>query len=74
MSVIYIVLPLALIAAAGAVAAFVWAVRTGQFDDLATPRVRMLYDDEDGSVPSRPRDETTPRDGMDCPLTDGGSG
>lgn len=74
MSVIYIVLPLAIIAAAGAVAAFVWAVRTGQFDDLATPRVRMLYDDEDGSVPGCPRDEATSRDGMDCPTTEGGSG
>ena len=38
-----------LIAAGGAVAsgflmAFVWAVRSGQFDDLWTPAVRVLLD------------------------------
>jgi len=46
MSVIYIVLPLALVIAAVAIVAFVWATRTGQFDDLDTPAVRMLHDDE----------------------------
>ena len=38
-----------LIAAGGTVAtgfliAFVWAVRSGQFDDIGTPPVRMLLD------------------------------
>ena len=47
MSVIYILLPLASLLAAGGVAAFIWAVRRGQFDDLDTPAVRMLHDDED---------------------------
>ncbi len=45
MSVIYLVLPLALIIVAGAVVAFVWSARSGQFDDLDTPPVRMLHDD-----------------------------
>ena len=26
-------------------AVFIWAVRTGQFDDKYTPSVRMLFDD-----------------------------
>ena len=47
MSVIYIVLPLALVVVAGAVAAFVWAANRGQFDDLDTPSVRVLHDDEE---------------------------
>jgi len=47
MSVLYIVLPLALIIVATAVVAFVWATRRGQFDDLDTPAVRMLHDDSD---------------------------
>jgi cbb3-type cytochrome oxidase maturation protein len=39
-----------LIAAGGAVAvgflaAFVWAVRTGQFDDVVSPAWRVLFDD-----------------------------
>ena len=50
MSVIYVLLPLAVLLAAGAVAAFVWAVRRGQFDDLDTPAVRILHDDEDETL------------------------
>ncbi|MEO7996507.1 MAG: cbb3-type cytochrome oxidase assembly protein CcoS [Gemmatimonadaceae bacterium] len=46
MSVIYIVLPLALLIVTGATLAFVWAARTGQMDDLDTPAIRMLHDDE----------------------------
>lgn len=53
MSVIYIVLPLALVIVAIAVAAFVWAARRGQFDDLDTPSLRMLHDDD--SEPPRRR-------------------
>jgi cbb3-type cytochrome oxidase maturation protein len=29
--------------AAGFLSAFVWAVRTGQFDDTTTPAIRMLW-------------------------------
>jgi len=47
MSVVYVLLPLALLIAAAAVAAFIWAVRRGQFDDLDTPACRVLHDDED---------------------------
>ena len=46
MSVLYIVLPLALLVVAIAVGAFVWATRRGQFDDLDTPAVRVLHDDQ----------------------------
>lgn len=46
MSVIFIVLPLAILMAAVAVAAFAWSVRQGQLDDLDTPAVRILHDDE----------------------------
>lgn len=46
MSVLTIMLPLAFLLAAGALIAFVRAAREGQFDDLETPAIRML-DDED---------------------------
>ncbi len=46
MSVIFIVLPLALVIVLVAVVAYVWSARSGQFDDLDTPAVRMLHDDE----------------------------
>ncbi len=45
MSVIFIVLPLALVVVAAAVFAFIWSARSGQMDDLETPAVRMLHDD-----------------------------
>jgi cbb3-type cytochrome oxidase maturation protein len=47
MSVIYILLPAAAVLAAVAVAAFIWAVRRGQFDDLDTPAVRILHEDDE---------------------------
>jgi cbb3-type cytochrome oxidase maturation protein len=45
MSVIYLVLPLAVLLSVLAVVAFVWAARRGQLDDLQTPAVRILHDD-----------------------------
>jgi cbb3-type cytochrome oxidase maturation protein len=44
-SVVYIVLPLALMVVAAAVAAFVWSAKRGQFDDLDTPSVRVANED-----------------------------
>jgi cbb3-type cytochrome oxidase maturation protein len=45
-SVIFIVLPLALAVVFVAVVAYIWSARNGQFDDLDTPAVRMLHDDD----------------------------
>ena len=47
MNVLYLLVPLAILLAAVSVAAFGWAVRTGQFDDTETPAIRMLLDDDD---------------------------
>jgi len=47
METIFVLLPLALLIAAIAVGLFIWAARTGQFDDLDTPAVRILFDDEE---------------------------
>ena len=46
MSVLFIVVPLALIVVLVAVVAYVWSARVGQFDDLDTPAVRMLHDND----------------------------
>ena len=46
MSVIFIVLPLAIVVVMVAVGAYIWSARGGQFDELDTPAVRMLHDDE----------------------------
>ena len=46
MSMLYILLPLALGFTVAALIAFMWANRTGQFDDLDTPAQRMLFEDD----------------------------
>ena len=46
MSVIFIVLPLAVLLAAAAIAGFIWATRGGQFDDLDTPPIRAIIDED----------------------------
>ncbi|HRQ74001.1 MAG TPA: cbb3-type cytochrome oxidase assembly protein CcoS [Phycisphaerales bacterium] len=53
MSVIYLVLPLAVVLAALGVWAFIRAARQGQFDDLETPAARMLLDDDPPDRPAR---------------------
>ena len=45
MSVLYLLVPLMIAVAGGALAAFVWSARAGQLDDLDTPPLRMLADD-----------------------------
>jgi len=46
MSILYLLIPLALLLLGGAVWAFFWAVGSGQFDDLDTPAVRIIMDDD----------------------------
>jgi cbb3-type cytochrome oxidase maturation protein len=60
MNVIFIVLPLSLVVAAGFLAAFVFAARRGEFDDLDTPAHRMLEDDE--ATPPSGSDDPPPSD------------
>ncbi len=59
MSILYLVLPLALVIVLAAVLAFSWAARRGQFDDLETPALRMLHDDDAPAV-AKPRAGTRP--------------
>ncbi|MEM9065184.1 MAG: cbb3-type cytochrome oxidase assembly protein CcoS [Planctomycetota bacterium] len=53
MTVLFIVLPAALLLAAAAVGGFIWMVRTGQCDDLDTPAYRILFDDDGQSKRDR---------------------
>ena len=54
MSTLFIVVPLALLVVGAAVWAYIWAARRGQFDDLETPALRMLRDDEGRPAPAPP--------------------
>ncbi|GAA4281096.1 cbb3-type cytochrome oxidase assembly protein CcoS [Gaetbulibacter aestuarii] len=46
MSVIYILLSISIVVALIFFAAFILAVKKGQYDDNYTPSVRMLFEDE----------------------------
>ena len=54
MSILFLLIPLGLLLLAIAVAAFFWATRSGQFDDLDTPGWSVVMDDD-----SRPGGKTT---------------
>lgn len=45
MSVIFILVFVAIIMAGAFLVAFIWAVRSGQYEDTYTPSVRILFDD-----------------------------
>lgn len=45
MSVIVMLIAAGGLVAGGFLVAFVWAVRSGQFDDTHTPAIRMLLDE-----------------------------
>lgn len=46
MSIVFVLIPLAMVFLAVALGAFFWAVRHAQFDDLESPAVRILFDEE----------------------------
>ena len=45
MSVLFLLIPLSIVLAGMFLWAFVWAVRSGQYDDTHTPSMRALLDD-----------------------------
>ena len=51
MGIIYALIPIGLVFMIAAIWAFFWAVRSGQYDDLETPAMRILMDD-DSAPPS----------------------
>ncbi len=58
-TVLYFLIPLAGLLVAGAVLAFFAAARDGQFDDLDTPALRVLFDD---AAPAVKRTTSTPEE------------
>jgi cbb3-type cytochrome oxidase maturation protein len=46
MSVLLILIAASMLVAGGFLAAFIWSVKKGQYDDDYTPSVRMLFDDK----------------------------
>lgn len=51
MDILYMLIPLGLVMLGIAVWGFMWAVKSGQFDDLEGPAHRILMDDDDPRIP-----------------------
>lgn len=61
MSIIYLLIPLSIILVGVAVWALIWAVRSGQFDDLESQGWNVVLDDD--SKPPPDEDEETSQGG-----------
>ena len=45
MIIIFLLIPVSIVIATGFLGAFIWAVRSGQYEDTCTPAMRLLLDD-----------------------------
>jgi len=52
MEVIYLLIPISLVLIGAIVWLFIWAIRSGQFDDLEGPAHRILMDDDEAGEPT----------------------
>lgn len=48
MNILYLLVGVSLLAALFFLGLFIWAVKSGQYDDTYSPSVRILFDDENG--------------------------
>jgi cbb3-type cytochrome oxidase maturation protein len=46
MTILYLVVPLALVIVGAGVIGYLWAVKSGQMDDLETPGIRVIRDEQ----------------------------
>lgn len=53
MDILYLLIPLAVVIMIVAIGAFMWAVKSGQYEDLEGPAHRILMDDDDPRIPGR---------------------
>lgn len=54
MEIIFVLIAVSVIVAGAFLGAFLWAVKSGQYDDKHTPAMRMLFDDE---IKNKPKSE-----------------
>ena len=59
MSVLFVLIVIGILVASGFLIAFIWAVKSGQFDDSYTPSVRMLFDDNPEETKNNNTDGST---------------
>lgn len=50
MNILYLLIGVSLFAALIFLVLFIWAVKSGQYDDNYTPSIRILFDDESENI------------------------
>lgn len=50
MEILYVLIPLSVVLLAAAIGVFMWAVNSGQFEDLDTPAWRILKEDKPAAM------------------------
>ncbi|MEZ5448749.1 MAG: cbb3-type cytochrome oxidase assembly protein CcoS [Thiolinea sp.] len=58
MEALYMLIPIAVGVMIIVVIAFIYTVKSGQYDDLEEPAYRILMDDDDPRIPGRNPDKT----------------
>jgi len=53
MNILFLLIPISLVIMGIAIWVFLWAIRSGQFEDLEGPAHRILMDDDDPHIPRR---------------------
>ena len=53
MDILYLLIPLTFVLIGLAVAALIWSVKHGQFDDLDSPAHRILFEDDADRMPKK---------------------
>jgi len=65
MSMLYVLIPLAVVLLAGAVWALLWAIKNGQFDDLETHGWSVVLDDDQKPPPFEDKTSSEEKEGED---------
>jgi len=65
MSMLYVLIPLAIVLLAIAVIALLWAIRNGQFDDLESHGWSVVLDDDQKPPPVAQEDHQDPENNED---------
>jgi cbb3-type cytochrome oxidase maturation protein len=60
-SIILVLIPLSIVIAVCFLTAFIWAVRSGQYEDTCTPSMRLILDDAKNKQ-NEPKDLSTKKE------------
>jgi cbb3-type cytochrome oxidase maturation protein len=60
LEILYLLIPASIALALVALTLFVWAIHSGQFDDLETPAIRILFDDRPAVLPPAAAGDAAP--------------